>query len=142
VPWTEPAGDDTWRVRYRRADGTKGAISGFPDANAADDHISTMLHEQRTGTWIDPEDGRTTIAEFAPAWLDSLDIDQRTEENYRSFLKVHILPRWGNAAFAELTTSRSAPGRRSSAPPAWRRPPSTASSSASRCCFPTPCRRS
>jgi integrase len=102
VPWTEPAGDDTWRVRYRRADGTKGAISGFPDATAAEDHISTMLHEQRTGTWIDPEDGRTTVSQFAPAWLDSLDIDQRTEENYRSFLKVHILPRWGNTAFAEL----------------------------------------
>ncbi|MFJ1763133.1 hypothetical protein ACIOD2_22665 [Amycolatopsis sp. NPDC088138] len=97
MPWTEPVGDDTWRVRYRRTDGTKGAISGFPNATAAENHSSTMLHEQRTGTWIDPEDSRTTIAEFAPAWFDSLDIDQRTEENYRSF------PQLDNTAFTELT---------------------------------------
>ncbi len=102
MPWTEPAGDDTWRVRYRRR-APKAPSPASPPLDGADDHISTMLHEQRTETWIDPEDGRTTIAQFAPAWLDSLDIDQRNEENYRSFLKVHILPRSGNTAFAELT---------------------------------------
>ncbi|MEU3628900.1 multidrug DMT transporter permease [Amycolatopsis coloradensis] len=103
MPWAEPVGDNTWRVRYRRADGSKGAIPGFPDETAANVYIADMEVEQRKGTWIDPVAGQTTVAEFAPGWLDSLDIDQRTEENYRSFLNVHILPRWGSAALAEIT---------------------------------------
>lgn len=103
MPWPEPAGDNTWRVRYRRADGTKGAIPGFPNETAAEAYIAEMEVEQRKGTWIDPTAGQITVAAWAPDWIESLDIDQRTEENYRSFLNKHILPRWGATALADIT---------------------------------------
>ena len=107
MPWPEPAGDNTWRVRYRRDDGSKGAIPGFPDEKSADAYIADMEVEQRKGTWIDPTAGQTTAAEWGPGWLDSLDIDQRTEENYRSFLNRHILPRWGTTALADITNLKA-----------------------------------
>ncbi|MTD58149.1 tyrosine-type recombinase/integrase [Amycolatopsis pithecellobii] len=103
MPWPEPAGDNTWRVRYRRADGTKGAIPGFPDEDAAEAYIAEMEVEQRKGTWIDPTAGQITVSAWAPDWIESLDIDQRTEENYRSFLNKHIQPRWGTTALADIT---------------------------------------
>ncbi|GAA3850548.1 tyrosine-type recombinase/integrase [Amycolatopsis tucumanensis] len=103
VPWPEPVGDGTWRVRYRRDDGSKGAVPGFPDVKAAEAYITDMESEQRKGTWIDPAAGRIVVAEWAPDWLDALDIDQRTEENYRSIVRKHVVPRWGSTAFSDIT---------------------------------------
>ncbi|MGW4591714.1 tyrosine-type recombinase/integrase [Amycolatopsis thermoflava] len=103
MPWAEPVTDDNWRVRYRRDGGGKGAITGFPDAKAAEDYIADMATDRRRGTWIDPAGGRTLVAEWAPDWLDALDIDRRTEENYRSIVRTHILPRWGTTALADVT---------------------------------------
>ncbi|WP_116046415.1 tyrosine-type recombinase/integrase [Amycolatopsis palatopharyngis] len=103
MPWAEQSADTTWRVRYRRDDGTIGSIPGFPTSTAANDHIADMEVAQRHGTWIDPAAGRITVAVWAPDWLASLDIDQRTEENYRSFLTKHVLPRWGSTALADIT---------------------------------------
>jgi hypothetical protein len=35
-------------------------------------------------------------------WWDALDVDIRTEENYRSILRNRIKPRWGDTALAEI----------------------------------------
>ncbi|GLY71688.1 tyrosine-type recombinase/integrase [Amycolatopsis taiwanensis] len=103
MPWSEQSGDKTWRVRYRRDDGSIGSLPGFPDQHAANIYIADMEAEQRKGTWIDPTAGKITLAAWATDWLESLDINQRTEENYRSFLNKHIRPRWGTTALADIT---------------------------------------
>ncbi|WP_027932189.1 tyrosine-type recombinase/integrase [Amycolatopsis thermoflava] len=107
MPWAEPVADNSWRVRYRRDDGSKGAVTGFPDAEAAEDYIADMQTDQRRGTWIDPAAGRTLVTDWAPNWLDSLDIDQRTEDNYRSIVRNHIGPKWGATALADITNSQA-----------------------------------
>jgi integrase len=68
-----------------------------------------MESEQRRGTWIDPAAGQTTLGEFVDAndWLDSLDIDSRTADNYRSMLHNHIKPRWGDIALAEISNLKA-----------------------------------
>ncbi|WP_329051151.1 multidrug DMT transporter permease [Amycolatopsis sp. NBC_01488] len=106
MPWVDQTGQDTWRVRYRRADGTIASIAGFPDEAAANNYIDDMETDKRRGKWIDPTGGQTTVAEWAGDWIDALDIDRRTEDNYRSFLKVHVLPRWGTTALADITNSK------------------------------------
>ncbi|MFD5089901.1 tyrosine-type recombinase/integrase [Amycolatopsis thailandensis] len=107
MPWPEQSGDDSWRVRYRRDDGTIGSVPGFPDETSANNYIADMDTDKRRGKWIDPLGGQTTVSAWAyDDWIDSLDVDQRTEENYRSFLKVHIIPQWGTTTLADLTNSK------------------------------------
>jgi integrase len=103
MAWAEQSGDDSWRVRYRRDDGSIGSIPGFPTEKAAAAHAADLESDQRRGTWIDPTAGQITIATWIPDWIATLDIDVRTEENYRSQLRCHILPHWGATAFTEIT---------------------------------------
>ena len=102
MAWAEQCGDNTWRVRYRRGDDTIGSIPGFPTEQAAQDHIDDMKSERRKGTWLDPVGGQTTLGEFLPDFWAAIDVDLRTEENYRSIVRKHIEPRWGDTAFADF----------------------------------------
>lgn len=102
MAWVEQCGDNTWRVRYRRDDGTIGSIPGFINEKAAEDHADDLESEKRKGTWLDPAAGQTLLNEFLTEWWGALDVDVRTEENYRSILRNHIKPRWGDTALAEI----------------------------------------
>lgn len=102
MAWVEKAGDYSWRVRYRRDDGSIGSISGFSDKNAAEAHVSDMETDQRRGQWTDPQAGQLTVAEFAPDWLDAQDVDKRTQDNKRSILRHHIQPRWGDTSLNDI----------------------------------------
>ena len=134
MAWAEQSGDNTWRVRYRRADNTIGSIPGFPDETTALDHAHDIESDQRRGQWRDPVAGRTTLNEFLDQheWLDSLDIDSRTEDNYRSILKTTSHTAGATTRWTTSPTTKSSPGRRNSAAKAWRASPSTASSRCSR----------
>jgi integrase len=104
MAWVEQSGEGSWRVRYRRADGTIGAISGFPNKAAATNHAHDTETEQRRGTWIDPAAGRTLLTDWVTDWTAALDLDPRTEDNYRSILRRHIQPRWGQMALSDITS--------------------------------------
>lgn len=104
MAWVEQRGG-SWRVRFRRDDGSIGDITGFPNKTAAADYADDLESQQRSGTWIDPAGGQTTLAEFVdPDWFDALDVDPRTEQNYRQRWRNHIQPRWGDAALASITS--------------------------------------
>ena len=51
MAWVEQSGNHTWRVRYRRADNTIGAVNGFPTKAAATDHADT-LWGARSRAWV------------------------------------------------------------------------------------------
>jgi hypothetical protein len=103
MAWVEQSGNNHWRVRFRRDDGTIGSIPGFRNEKAAQDHANDLESDQRRGTWLDPTGGRTTMEEWLTDWWDALDIDTRTEDNYRSIVRNHIVPRWGDTALADIT---------------------------------------
>ena len=42
MAWVEQCGNRSWRVRYRRDDGTIGAVNGFPTKTAATEHANTL----------------------------------------------------------------------------------------------------
>jgi integrase len=104
MAWVEQSGAGTWRVRYRREDGTIGATPGFPTKTAATAHAADMETEQRQGTWIDPAAGKTLLTDWTTDWIQALDVDPRTEENYRSILRRHIQPRWGQTALSDISS--------------------------------------
>jgi integrase len=62
-----------------------------------------MATDRRRGTWIDPTASKTTIAAWVEQWLPTLDVEIRTEENYRGCLRNHILPRWGHVSLGDIT---------------------------------------
>ena len=80
MAWVEQSGNRTWRVRYRREDGTIGAVNGFAGKTAAGQPADTLESERRHGTWIDPAAGKTTLREWSVDWLDALDVAIRTED--------------------------------------------------------------
>ncbi|OJY43418.1 tyrosine-type recombinase/integrase [Pseudonocardia sp. 73-21] len=108
MAWVEQSGNNSWRVRYRRDDGTIGAINGFATKTAAGDHAGTLESDQRQGRWIDPAAGKTTVAEWTQDWLGALDVAIRTEDYYRSLLRRHILPRWGDHGLADISGIKAA----------------------------------
>lgn len=69
-------------------------LSGFPDAKTAGQYAQDMDTDRRRGTWIDPAASKTTVTAWVQRWLPTLDVEIRTEENYRAYLRNHILPRW------------------------------------------------
>lgn len=101
-------GNHTWRVRYRRQDNTIGAVNGFPTKAAATDHANTLESDQRQGSFIDPAAGKTTLADWSQDWLGALDVAIRNEDFYRSLLRRHILPRWGEHALADISGIKAA----------------------------------
>jgi hypothetical protein len=78
-------------------------VASFRTEKTARDYAADMDTDQRRGTWIDPAAGRTALAAWVERWLPSLDLDERTIESYRSRLRCHILPRFGNAALGDIT---------------------------------------
>lgn len=103
MAWAEQSGHRNWRVRYRRDDASIGAINGFTTKTAATQHAQSLEADQRRGTWIDPDAGKTTLREWSTDWLEALDVAITTEDYYRSHLRNHILPRWGDTALADIS---------------------------------------
>jgi integrase len=104
MAWIEQVGTHSWRIRYPRPTGRGYAtLSGFPDAKTARQYAQDMDTDRRRGTWIDPAVSKTTVAAWVERWLPTLDVEIRTEENYRAYLRNHILPRWGHVSLGDIT---------------------------------------
>jgi integrase len=103
MAWIEQTGTCSWRVRYRRPTGSYATITGFTDKTTARNYASDLETDRRRGTWIDPAAGHTALATWVEQWLPSLDVEIRTEENYRAYLRNHILPRWGHITLGDIT---------------------------------------
>jgi integrase len=104
MAWTEQTGEYSWRVRYLGVTGRVASIGGFASKLAAEDYAQVMKAQQRRGVWVDPRRGRMTLADWAVVWFDSLDVDERTRDNYACQLRRHILPRWGDTCLSAITT--------------------------------------
>jgi hypothetical protein len=94
MAWVEQVGLNSWRVRYR-TDGGYGSVSGFNSHQAAKERLQEMCTDQRRGTWLDPAGAKIRLGEWVQRWIETIDVETRTEENYRRCLRLHILPRWG-----------------------------------------------
>lgn len=103
MAWIEKIGPHSWRVRYPTADGRIGSRSGFDTKKFASDYANQIEADQRRGTWPDPKAAKISVSAWATLWADTLDVEIRTEENYRSRIRNHIEPRWGRTAVGDIT---------------------------------------
>jgi len=84
----------TWRVRYKKPDGTWGSEPGFPTKTLATEWGGQQEAAIRAGRWIDPDLSRKVFGVFAEEWMTAQKPRGRTTMNRRERLKYHILPRW------------------------------------------------
>jgi integrase len=98
-----------YRGRYKLPNGDWGSVSRddngqpFYSKRAAEQYAHGLETDVRRKSFINPRDGRTTVAEWADAWLPSLDVGPLSEKEYRLRLKNHVLPEWGKVAIGDLS---------------------------------------
>lgn len=98
-----------YRGRYLKPDGTWGSVSRddnkqpFYTARAAKDYAAGLETDVRRRTFIDPRDGRITVAEWAALWIESVELANRSDKTYRQRLRSVILPRWEAVPMADVT---------------------------------------
>lgn len=98
-----------WRGRYKAPDGSWPSVSRddngqpFYTEKAAEDYAAGLETDVRRKTYINPRDGRITVAEWAETWIESVELGNRSDVTYRQRLRTVILPRWGETAMKDVT---------------------------------------
>lgn len=103
MAWVEQCGSRSWRVRYRRPGSGVRSVSGFGSRRDAVAYAAGLEVDRRRRVWIDPADSAVTVAEWVARWFRSLNLDPRTIESYRSRLRCHLLPKFGDLPLVAIT---------------------------------------
>jgi integrase len=98
-----------YRARYKLPNGKWGSVSRddngqpFYTERAAEQYGNGLETDVRRKSFVNPRDGRITVAEWAERWLASIDVGPLSEKEYRLRLKNQILPEWGDVAVGDLS---------------------------------------
>jgi integrase len=84
----------TWKVRYKKPDGSRGTESGFPTKKTAEEWGEEQEAAIRAGRWIDPALQRMTFGEFARKWMKAKPKRGNTVDKRWNLLQQHIFPKW------------------------------------------------
>jgi integrase len=102
MAWVEQRGT-RYRVRMRMPDGSVGTDSAHPTRAAAEIRRKQVDAEQALDTYTDPALGRITLAEWVAIWETGHVAGPAKWAAYRSHLRNHILPRFGDAPLNQIT---------------------------------------
>jgi integrase len=92
-----------WRARYRDRQGAEFSkhFSRKLDAQAWLDSVTTAV---QTGTYVDPNKGRTSIGTWARQWLaGQAHLKPSTYERYAGIVSAHIEPRWCDVLLTDVS---------------------------------------
>ena len=92
-----------WRARWHAPDGSVPSKPGFKTRKAAEKYGQAQEAAADNGTYVDPRAGRITLIEWVNEWYPAQDLEPTTLVNYRYAIEVHILPKFGNWALADIT---------------------------------------
>ncbi|KAB2343756.1 tyrosine-type recombinase/integrase [Actinomadura rudentiformis] len=105
MAWAEKRGP-WYRVRYRDAD---GVVRTTPDRyrtkTEALDAAEDLDTDHRRGTFIDPHDSRTPLADWAGKWRQTHQVAASTQAKYDHYLDVHIIPAFGHLPLDQIRRS-------------------------------------
>ncbi|MGA7419387.1 MAG: N-terminal phage integrase SAM-like domain-containing protein, partial [Acidimicrobiales bacterium] len=91
-----------WEVRYRDPLG-RPRRQRFDRKTDARDHLADVRTKSLNGTWVAPEDGKVTCARWVDEWRrTTVDLRSSTRARYERDLRLHILPRFGQAQLAQI----------------------------------------
>ncbi|MGP3914386.1 tyrosine-type recombinase/integrase [Nonomuraea sp. 10N515B] len=119
MAFTERRGKNSWRVHYKRPDGTWDKTSKdeydrpFASEQAAKDWGIAQEVDIKRGVWRDPELGKLTLQDWVDQWWPAQDLALKTRRNYAYSIKKHILPFFGGRTLSSLTPIEIAQWERS-----------------------------
>jgi integrase len=95
---------NVWRARYRDADNKEHA-GHFATKAKAQSWLDTETAKLVIGTWVDPKAGRTTLKEYAEAWLARMRPSWRaaTAAAVSTSFDKHVLPVLGPRPLTRIT---------------------------------------
>ena len=97
-----------WQARYAGPDGIdRPASETFATKTDAEVWLTLQEAEIRSGDWINPDDGKILLADYARTWIDERsELRPKTVVLYRYLLRRHIAPALGQVAIADIQPSR------------------------------------
>src|SRR3954466_4900125 len=102
MAWIEQRGTRC-RARFRNADGTVGTDSSHATFTAADLRCKQVDIDQAYHTYLDPKSGRISLAEWVTIWEAGHEAGPAKRATYNSYLRNHILPRFGDTPINKIT---------------------------------------
>lgn len=103
-PYETSSGKRLYMVQFRRPDRTLTKKRGFKTKKEAQLFASELEISKSTGTFINPQAGRTTIEQLHEIWLPSQEaLAHRTKSNNLSSYKVHVQPRWATWSVGRIS---------------------------------------
>lgn len=91
-----------WQARWIDPLGEEGT-KVFASKDAAQGHVSAMEVSVRSGTYVDPKQGKVTFREYAERWrADQLHHRRATVEQAESRLRLHVYPAIGSMPIANV----------------------------------------
>jgi integrase len=91
-----------FRVRLRLPDATVVTDSAHADRPTALVRAKEIEVELARETFLDPRDGKITLAQWVEVWQDTHQAGRATWSAYRSHLRLHILPRLGELPLTSI----------------------------------------
>jgi hypothetical protein len=120
MAFVEKRGAGRWRARYRGPDGRERNQT-FSRKVDAERFLVQVEHDKQRGTWVDPELGKTTLAEYVDQWLPSTaHLAAGTYANIDGRLRNHLLPYFGDLPWARSVRRTSVDGWPRWSAKAWR----------------------
>jgi len=102
MAWIEQRGT-RWRVRTRLPDGSVGTDSSHPTRGQADIRRKQIDADQAVDAYLDPALGRISLADWVAIWEPGHLAGEARRAAYRSHLRNHILPYFGDTPLSKIT---------------------------------------
>lgn len=93
-----------WKARYQDPDGTERSRM-FERKQDAERFLTTIAADVLRGTYLDPNAGRITFADFAGQWLTAQTFTETTREATELRLRLHATPVLGHHELRNLKPS-------------------------------------
>lgn len=84
-----------WQARYRDPDGKQRA-KNFPTRRDGEAFLDSVRTSVRSGTYLDPRRGQTTVADWYDVWVQAQGGRPSTRVRNSYAWTVHLLPKWGD----------------------------------------------
>jgi len=96
---------DTYEVRLRGGDGRERSQS-FKTKKDAERYERDQLMARDRGTWIDPNAGKVTLADWCTEWQRTIvHLRPSSRRIYADNLRLHVLPTLGSVTLGKITPS-------------------------------------
>jgi integrase len=94
----------SWRARWREPGGRQRARH-FPRKIDAQRHLASITVDVARGSYIDPDAGRMTIAEYGTAWMATQPWRASTRDVRERVWRDHVVPHLGHLQLRQLRPS-------------------------------------